>query len=76
MERLIANILEDCKKDKKLLVKLKGLLVECQSYDIAAQLRDLLVKMFLENAGHDAPLLKLWYPPHQDGNGTVFIKND
>ena len=46
MEKLIANILEDCKKDKKLLVKLKGLLVECQSYDIAAQLRDYEKKNF------------------------------
>lgn len=45
-------------------------------YKESDDVRDLLVKMFLENAGNDAPLLKLWYPPYQDGNGTVFIKND
>lgn len=44
-------------------------------YKESDDVRDLLVKMFLENAGQDAPILRLFYPSGQDGNQTVFIKN-
>ena len=43
-------------------------------YKESDDVRDLLVKMFLENAGQDAPTLYLYYPFND--NGIVFIKND
>ena len=45
------------------------------TYQESDDVRDLLVKQFLENVGFDAPDLRLYYPSDNQDNSLVYIKN-
>jgi hypothetical protein len=48
MEKLLKELLESAKKDKKGLRQLKNTAVRCQNFELASQLRGLELKLFPE----------------------------
>lgn len=48
MEKLLKELLESAKKDKKGLRQLKNTAVRCQNFELASQLRALELKLFPE----------------------------
>lgn len=49
MEKLIEELIESVKKDKKSLIALKKLSADCKNFELAAKLRDLEQKLFPES---------------------------
>jgi len=49
MEKLLLEMLEKAKENKKAFLKLKNLAVELQMYDLGAELRQIQLKLFQES---------------------------
>ncbi len=48
-QKLLSELLEKSKKDKKSLIMLKHLAVSCQCYELAAEIRGIEVELFPES---------------------------
>jgi hypothetical protein len=52
MEKLLNDLLLECKKDKKRFLTLKKLAVNCQLFELSANLRDVETELFPEPQEH------------------------
>jgi len=57
MEKFVNELIENCKKNKSSLVKLKNTAVDCQMFEFAANLKKIELELFPEPQEHlDAKL--------------------